>query len=502
MKKRKIKNKQKEIRCFRSAGLVIFGLALVFFMSFPGSAISLTRIEKLGQKIFFDNNLSEPQGAQSCSSCHDPKTGFTHPNSSVNEGSVGAPGANFSNDPTAIGTLKPPSAAYATFVAPFSACGVFPSFFCGGNFWNGRSIGYGGTQQFFSTRIIGPEIIESAVNLTAAKKAKYEQYLGPTADQAFNPFLNPVEQNTDELTVCKRVRNGDYAGLFTKAWGEKCKCNDNVYPGTGGLLTYEVNYRRIALSIAAYEACSELNSFSCKRDKALAEDADGLFPLDGFTEWENLGHDLFYGTNESGLNDGGPGGTPKNAGCTVCHLSDSAHPDGTGQFERYTDDGYHNIGTPPNPEIPFDPGPNPGLAGHTGNPVNFGEHKTPTLRNVDKRPWKGFTKAYTHNGWFKSLEGIVHFYNTAAMEEDLALFPFLGPKLHNVCRCPPEITTLEEALAYDEGECEGCWPAPESTNNIAIPFVVGNLGLTPEEEAAIVAYLKTLTDKYKSKVPD
>ena len=36
----------------------------------------------------------------------------------------------------------------------------------------------------------------------------------------------------------------------------------------------------------------------------------------------------------------------------------------------------------------------------------------PTLRNVDKRPRPDFIKAYGHNGYFKSLKEIVHFYNT------------------------------------------------------------------------------------------
>jgi hypothetical protein len=31
---------------------------------------------------------------------------------------------------------------------------------------------------------------------------------------------------------------------------------------------------------------------------------------------------------------------------------DQDHPDGTGQFEQYSDNGFHNIGVPPNPEIP------------------------------------------------------------------------------------------------------------------------------------------------------
>jgi cytochrome c peroxidase len=36
----------------------------------------------------------------------------------------------------------------------------------------------------------------------------------------------------------------------------------------------------------------------------------------------------------------------------------------------------------------------------------------PTLRNADRRPSPNFVKAYGHNGYFKSLKGIVHFYNT------------------------------------------------------------------------------------------
>ena len=81
----------------------------------------------------------------------------------------------------------------------------------------------------------------------------------------------------------------------------------------------------------------------------------------------------------------------------------------------------------------------------------------PTLRNVDKRPYGCFVKAYSHNGYFKSLESIVHFYNT----RDVA---------------------------------GGGWPAPEVSMNVNTTEV-GNLGLTPAEEKAIVAFLRTLTDR-------
>ena len=86
---------------------------------------------------------------------------------------------------------------------------------------------------------------------------------------------------------------------------------------------------------------------------------------------------------------------------------------------------------------------------------NLGKHKAPTLRNVAKAPGRNFGKAYMHNGVFKSLEEVVHFYNT----RDVA-----------------------------------AWPPPEVPENVS-RFIIGDLGLTPEEEAAIVAFLKTLSDE-------
>jgi cytochrome c peroxidase len=102
----------------------------------------------------------------------------------------------------------------------------------------------------------------------------------------------------------------------------------------------------------------------------------------------------------------------------------------------------------------------------------LGKVKVPTLRNVDLRPYPGFVKAYSHNGYFKSLESIVHFYNTRDV----------------LPTCPGEYTEAQ-ALAAN------CWPAPEVAENINTSEI-GDLGLTPEEEADIVAFLKTLSDGY------
>jgi cytochrome c peroxidase len=81
----------------------------------------------------------------------------------------------------------------------------------------------------------------------------------------------------------------------------------------------------------------------------------------------------------------------------------------------------------------------------------------PTLRNVDRRPTESTVKAFAHNGYFKSLEEIVHFYNARDV---------------------------------------GSWPAPEVPANVNTTEL-GNLGLTAGEEADIVAFLKTLTDGYE-----
>lgn len=129
-----------------------------------------------------------------------------------------------------------------------------------------------------------------------------------------------------------------------------------------------------------------------------------------------------------------------------------------------------------------------GLAEHTTPSApeaspHAGAFRTPTLRNVDRRPRSGFTKAFMHNGYFKRLEDVVHFYNTATLKLDPV-------------KCPPG-TTAAQARKRD------CWPAPEVDNGLAASAfgLFGNLGLTPAEEHAIVVYLQTLTDTQVVKKP-
>lgn len=435
----------------------------LFFWS--AGAAALTPIELLGKNIFFDQ-ISTPGNKQGCVSCHDPAKGWILPNSAINGSTVVAPGAK----PHAVGSIKTPSNAYASFSPPFRSgnFGPIPPWE-GGNFWDGRAEGCGATGGPCPAADPEGAVSETITlsDLPLSKQADYEKFLGPTADQALNPFPNDVEQNIREKNVCQRVKTAKYKALFEQAFGETIDCSPNPKEDPA----YRASFKLFAVALAAWQASDDVNPFNSKRDKALLDDLDdddGEFPLDGFTPQENLGHDLFYGK----------------ARCNACHngTPQGVNPDSTGVElqQLYTDFRYHHIGVPFNREIPGVPkGAKTGLAAHVTS-VAPGNFKTPTLRNVAKGLSASFKKAYTHNGWFKNLESLVHFYNTRDVLtkcEDLAIIN----------------ATEKEALQNN------CWPAPEFPNPAG--FVIGNLGLTPEEEAAVVAYLKTLTDQHTATKP-
>ena len=367
--------------------------ALYSFALIPTSG-GLTPQEELGKLLFFDTNLSEPTG-QSCAVCHGPEVGYTGPDEAINAGGAVYEGAV----PGRFGNRKPPTAAYAGDSPIFHL--TKKSGWVGGMFWDGRATG--------------------------------ERLGDPLAEQALGPFLNPLEQNLPSpAEVVDRVCGSSYKALFEEVCGQ---C-DGI----------DVNqaYDCIGFAIAAYERSSEVTQFTSKYDYSLKEMAV-------LTQEERKGFSLFKGKGK----------------CAKCHVINGPKP-------LFTDFTYDNLGIPKNPLNPFynEPEWNPagfnwvdyGLgeflmsAGYDVNVYEkeLGKFKVPTLRNVDKRPYPEFVKAFGHNGYFKSLEEIVHFYNTRDVED---------------------------------------WPDPEVPMNINTAEL-GNLGLTAAEEAAIVAFMKTLSDGY------
>jgi cytochrome c peroxidase len=392
-------------------------IPLVSMGTVSAQSAALVPKEELGKMLFFDPALSSPPG-QACAACHAPQVGFTGPTSAINAGTAVYPGAV----PDRFGNRKPPAAAYA--FGPILHYDAEEEVWVGGTFWDGRATGW----------TLGD----------------------PLAEQAQGPFLNPVEQNmASPLEVCRAVQESSYAPLFDLVWG----------PGALDCVAdVDATYERIARSISAYERSAEVNPFSSKYDQYLAGKAR-LTPL------EKQGLRLFEGK----------------AKCAQCHPS---RPGPDGEPPLFTDFTFDNLGVPRNPANPFytmPPWINPdgsawvdlglgGFLGAAGYPAEVsqpehGKQKVPTLRNVARRPDGSFVKAYGHNGYFKSLESIVHFYNTRDV-------------------LPPCSAQRNPA------EGRNCWPAAEVPMNVNTDEL-GNLHLSAHQERALVEFLKTLSDGYQ-----
>ncbi len=416
----------------RKLAAVLVGTAaliLVYAGTLAAAGPALTPIEELGEFLYFDEDLSEPAG-QACASCHLPSVGFDDPDSDlpVSEGVI----------PGLFGGRNSPISAYAMY-APILYFDTGEGLWIGGQFWDGRATG----------NVLGD----------------------PLADQALGPFLNPVEMaNTSKAQVIADIAVSEYAALFEQVWGP------------GALANVETAYDQVALSIAAFERSQLFGQFSSKYDAYLAACLAGGGNMDDcakgigkaaskagknyFTREEWYGMQLFMGENNNdGILDRGEG-----AMCSACHVadwtaaSDYALPVQVPSWAPsgmvppvFTDFTFDNLGVPKNTEFPF--GMNPpldlGLGPVVGDPDENGKFKVMTVRNI------GLSAPYAHNGLFKSLTEIVHFYNTR---------------------------DVPGALRGGQD-----WPAPEYPATVNFDEL-GNLGLSDDDEDALVEFMKTLSD--------
>jgi cytochrome c peroxidase len=420
------------------------------------------QIELLGKAMLYDKQLSVNRN-EACAFCHMPETGFTGPVSELNRTTGSYPGSVR----TRFSERKPQSHSYAP-LSPVLHYNAGQDDLVGGNFWDMRATG----------RRLG----------------------NPAAEQAEAPPTNPVEMGLpDSACTVYRASQRPYRALFESVWGPQAfaiawpdsterVCNnpgpppaDDPSPVHLGPLDRgraATTFDQMALSIASYEASHEVTAFSSKFDAVQAGKAQ-------FTSREQAGYDLFRGK----------------AKCNTCHRDG-----GPGEDPLFTDFTASNIGTPANPRLPYYAEGGPDERGYVANqngasfvdlgvggflarghplsqpsavdarwqplvPQTRGRFQVPTLRNVDKRPYPDFVKAYGHNGYFKSLKAIVHFYNTRDV----------------LPRCEP----------HDPREGTGCWPAPEVTDNMN-KTRVGHLDLSDSEEDALVSFMQTLTDGFPS----
>lgn len=271
--------------------------------------------------------------------------------------------------------------------------------------------------------------------------------------QAALPLLNPAEMAMpSRWAVVTRIKeNTVYRQLFGTVFGlnlDDVPTFELAPASNTAPASVSAVYDAAAQAIAQFERTRSFNQFTAKFDFWLA----GMTLL---TSNELHGLDLFK----------------NKAGCAACHPAD-ATMDAAGKVipPLFTDFTYDNIGLPRNWNIPGAPMPDPGLGGRAdiataaaGDP-ELGKHKVMSLRNI------AITPPYGHNGVFATLEQIVHFYNTRDV---------LG-----------EVNANTNAGFAVTG-----WPAPEVPQNVN-QDELGDLSLTAQEEADLVAFLKTLTDNY------
>jgi cytochrome c peroxidase len=126
----------------------------------------------------------------------------------------------------------------------------------------------------------------------------------------------------------------------------------------------------------------------------------------------------------------------RRAGCANCHQPFPSQQSAIYKRPLFTDFQFHNLGVGYGPHGFADTG----RAGHTMNQAETGAFRTPPLRNAARTP------PYMHDGSFATLEEVVEFYDAGGRPN-----PYLSPQIRP-------------------------------------------LGLSPQEKAALVAFIRAMAD--------
>lgn len=251
-------------------------------------------------------------------------------------------------------------------------------------------------------------------------------------DQAQGPPLNDLE-----------MHNPDRAAYVAKVAARPYAAALKAHYGEDLFRDVDRAFAAVSEAVAAFERSPEVSPFTSKYDAYLRGTAT-------LTSQERQGLALFEGR----------------AGCAACHPGAMGED---GKLPLFTDFTYDNLGVPRNPANPFyalPAGLNPAGAAFVdlGLGLNtrviadgraaesLGKFKVPSLRNAAR------TAPYMHNGAFATLKEVVAFYNRRDREP-------------------------------------GRFGPPEVAANVNREEL-GDLGLTGEEEDALVAFLNTLSDGY------
>nr|WP_054339772.1 cytochrome c peroxidase [Neptunomonas antarctica] len=253
------------------------------------------------------------------------------------------------------------------------------------------------------------------------------------ADQAAGPPLNPGEMGLlDKVSVMARLQeNSQYQAAFKGLYGEAIFEQSNSA------------YAAMTDAIAAFEKTDFFSPFDAKYDRYLR----GEYQL---TPQEDLGRTLFF--------------SQQFTNCNLCHQLRALPEQQEETFSNYE---FHNIGVPANTKLRALNGvtqSDNGLLNHPNvdDVAQRGKFKTPTLRNV------AVTGPYMHNGVFSDLRTVILFYNQYNSR------------------------SAKRQINPETGEQ---WRAPEIPETLSRKELETGPALDDQRIDALVAFLKTLTDK-------
>jgi len=396
----------------------------------------LSAMARLGRDVFFDISLSS-SGKMACASCHSPDHAYGPPN----DGPVMLGGPQL----TLPGMRAVPSLTYLQRQPDFS---IGPDDKSDDD--NSPTLAQRADAGQTATRVqkTATQSDQSAENIVPQGGLFWDGRADTLQIQATGPLLDPREMDGGSIeAIAEKLRHAPYAKKFAALFGEGILKNDH-------LLVAEATF---AVSRYQIEEPS-FHPYTSKFDYWL----EGKARL---SESEMRGYRLF--------ND------PKKANCAGCHTS---KPSRDGFPPLFTDTQYEALGTPRNSELADTRDPNffdLGVCGPVRKDIAeqtqfCGMFKTPTLRNTAVR------RAFMHNGVYQTLQQVMDFYNFRDTNPE-KVYPIGAdgkPQKYNdiPAQYHANVDVIDPPFDRHPGET----PA-----------------MTEQDEADIIAFLKTLTDGYK-----
>jgi len=389
---------------------------------------------KLGHDIFLDTSLSS-SGKIACASCHSPDHAYGPPN----EGPVMLGGPELKLP----GVRAVPSLTYLERQLDFS---IGPDDPLNENVNLAQQAEVGKTAD--RVQKTATQAAQSAANIVPQGGLFWDGRADTLQIQASGPLLDPREMDGGSIEIiAEKLRNAPYAKKFAALFGERVFKDPR-------LLVAEATF-----AVSRYQIEEPgFHPYTSKYDYWLEGRAR-------MSEVELRGLRLF--------ND------PEKANCAGCH---SSQPSREGFPPRFTDTQYEALGAPRNLALAdtrdpgyFDLGVCGPIRKDIADQTQFcGMFKTPSLRNTAVR------RAFFHNGVFHTLQEVMDFYNFRDTHPEKVYPVGADGKVQKYNDIPVQyhanVDVSDPPFNRHPGE---------------------TLAMTAQDEADLIAFLKTLNDGYK-----